>query len=104
MLSRTLHTIISPFFSEFVLEVESVYKIYGPARSTSTRWGTWTKLDEMFERIDVERGFRLVIRAEKAGESTNFIEQAKDRFPLMDARDRLVFEIGRFSEDRFNMS
>ena len=52
----------------------------------------------MFERIDIERGFRLVIRAEKVEEGGNFIVQARDRFPLMTTRGRLVFEIGPFPE------
>lgn len=96
--SQTLHTVTSPFFSEFVLEVEYICKPREPVSLAWLRWGTWTKLDEMFERIDIERGFRLIIRAENVEEGDNFIAQARDRFPLMDARERLVFEIGAFPE------
>ena len=53
----------------------------------------------MFERIDIERGFRVVIRAERLDKDLNFVAQAKNRLPLMDARERLVFEIGPFPED-----
>ena len=52
----------------------------------------------MFEEIDVKRGFTVVIRAEKVDDNSNFIAQAKDRLALMDARGRLVFEIGPFPE------
>ena len=52
----------------------------------------------MFERIDVERGFRVVIRAEKVDKDLNFIAQARDRLPLINARERLFFEIGPFPE------
>ena len=97
-LSQTFSTITSPFFSEFVLEVERVPRTLGPAHSAWMRWDTWTKLDEMFERIDIERGFRVVIRAEEVDEGSNFIVQAEGRLPLMAARKGIVFEIGRFPE------
>ncbi|KAF9650475.1 hypothetical protein BDM02DRAFT_1379420 [Thelephora ganbajun] len=98
VLSQTLHTITSPFFSEFVLEVEWVFRTLGPANSAWKWWGTWAELDEMFERIDNERGFKVVIRAENMHEHSNFMRQAEDRLPLMAARERLVFEIGPFPE------
>lgn len=78
--------------------MEYIRKAHEPASLAWVWWGTWTKLDEMFERIDIERGFRLVIRAEKVEEGGNFIAQARDRFPLMTTRGRLVFEIGPFPE------
>lgn len=98
VLSRTLYTITSPFFSEFILEVECISWNIEPAYSARISWGTWTELDKMFEEIDVKRGFTVVIRAEKVDDNSNFIAQAKDRLALMDARGRLVFEIGPFPE------
>jgi len=52
----------------------------------------------MFERIDIERGFRVVIRAENVDKELNFIAQAKNRLPLMAEREGIVFEIGPFPE------
>ena len=98
VLSQTLRTAASPFFSEFVLEVEYILGTLEQASSAWKWWGTWTEIDEMFERMDVERGFRMVIRAEKVDNDLNFIAQAKNRLPLMDARGSLVFEIGPFPE------
>lgn len=98
VLSQTLHTITSPFFSELVLEVESVFNILEPASSAWKWWGTWTELDEMFERIDIERGFRVIIRAESVDVDSNFVAQVRDRLPLVDAREKLAFEIGPFPE------
>ena len=98
VLSRTLHTITSPFFSEFILEVERVPISLGPARSAWEWWGTWTELDKMFEGLDIERGFRVIIRAENVDKESNFIAQAKDRLPLMTARKGIVCEIGPFPE------
>lgn len=98
VLYQTLHTITSPFFSEFVLEVECIIGTLGPASRAWTWWGWWTELDKMFEKLDAERGFRVVIRAEKVDGDLNFIAQAMDRLPLINARGRLVFEIGPFPE------
>ena len=98
-LSRTLSTITSPLFSEFVLEVERVPRTLEPARSAWMWWlETWTELDKMFERIDIERGFRVVIRAEKVDKESSFAAQAENRLPLMAARKGIVFEIGQFPE------
>lgn len=58
----------------------------------------WTKLDQMFERIDIERGFGVVIRTEEVDENLNFITRVRDLFPLLDARGRLIFEIGPFPD------
>ena len=88
-LSQTLATITSPFFSEFILEMEKVPATLGPG---------WTEPDEMFERMDIERGFRVIIRAEEVDRDSNFIVQAEDLFPLMAARKRIVFEVGPFPE------
>lgn len=96
VLSQTLHTITSPFFSEFVLEVDCVTGSLGPANNAWSWWGTWTRLDEMFERLEVERGFRVIIRAEKVDKNLNFMGQARNRLPLMDARNGLIFEVGPF--------
>ena len=97
-LSRTLSTITSPFFSEFILEVEWIPGSLRSVRDAQYWWGMWTEPDEMFERIDIERGFRVVIRAEDVGKESVFIAQAKDRLPLMTARNGINFEIGRFPE------
>jgi hypothetical protein len=78
--------------------VESVSRTLKPARSAWQWWGTWTELDEMFERMDIERGFRVVIRAESVDEEWHFIAQAEDRFPLMSVRKGIVFEIGPFPD------
>jgi len=96
VLFQALSTITSPLFTEFVLEVERVPIILGPAA-----WclcGRWTELDEIFERIDIERGFRVVIRAEKVDGGSYITAHAKDRFPLMAARKGPVFEIGPFPQ------
>jgi hypothetical protein len=98
VLFQTLRTITSPFFSEFVLEVEFIPGILEGADNAWKWWGTWTGLDKLFEMMDVERGFKMVIRAEKLDKKLNFIAQARNRLPLMDARERLVFEIGPFPE------
>ena len=97
-LSRTLSTITSPFFSEFVLEVERVPGTLEPAQNAWMWWETWTELDEMFERLDIERGFRVVIRAREVDKESNFTAQAENRLPLMAARKGIVFEIGQFPE------
>ena len=52
----------------------------------------------MFERLDIERGFRVVIRVESLGRESNFFLQAEDRLPLMAARKGVVFEIRPFPE------
>lgn len=99
VLSQTLHAITSPFFSEFVLEVGRVFETREPVSCAWKWWGTWTELDKMFERLDVERGFRVVIRAGSFRKMPpGFFLQAKDRLPLMTAREGIVFEIRRFPE------
>jgi hypothetical protein len=98
VLSDTLHTITSPSFSELVLEVEFIQGNIGPANNAWTWWGTWTVLDQMFERMEIERGFRVVIRAQKVDKDMSFFEQARNRLPRMDARNGLVFETGPFPE------
>jgi len=97
-LFKTLSTITSPFFSEFFLEVERVPTQPAPTYDAWTWWGTWTELDEMFERIDMERGFRVVIRVEEVDGGSNFAVQAEDWLPLMAARKKIVFEVGPFPE------
>ena len=94
-LSRTLSTITSPFFSEFILEVEA---FFGTHEKAQYWWGTWTELDEMFERIDIERGFRVVIRTESVDKGLNLTAQAEDRLPLMATRKGIVSEAGPFPE------
>ena len=97
VLSQTLHTITSPFFSEFVLEVgRDPPKVLQPNNRTWT-WGAWTELDKMFERLDIERGFRVVIRVENLDEEQNFF-LAEERLPLMAVRKGIVFEIRPFPE------
>ena len=97
VLSQTLHTITSPFFSEFVLEVGRDLEVFEPNSRTWT-WGTWTELDKMFERLDIERGFRVVIRVENLDRESDFFLQTEDRLPLMAARKAIVFEIRPFLE------
>lgn len=92
-LSQTLHTVISPFFSEFVLELESIWW-----NLHTWWWGPWTELDKMFEAIDKERGFRVIVRAEKVGDQEVLVALARERLPSMNARDRLEIEIGPFPE------
>ena len=53
----------------------------------------------MFERLDIERGFRVVIRVENVDREPNFFSQAEDRLPLMAARKGIVLEIGPFPEN-----
>jgi len=98
VLPRILSTITSPSFSEFILEIESVPTTLGGACTAWCMWGRWTEFDEMFERMNIERGFRVVIRAEEVDGESNFILQFEDRFPLMAARKGIVFEIGPFPE------
>lgn len=98
VLSQTLSTITSPFFSEFILEVKYVPSTLEPAHGAWRWWGTWTELDEMFARMDTERGVRVVIRAEEVDRGSNFIAQAESRLPLMAARKGIVFEIGPFPD------
>jgi hypothetical protein len=98
VLPQTLSTITSSFFSEFVLEVERVSGTLEPAQVAWRWWGTWTELDKMFERIDIERGFRVVIRAKIMDGESNFTAQAENRLPLMAARKGIVFEIGPFPD------
>ena len=97
-LSQTLHTITSPFFSEFVLEVGRVFATRESTHGAWRWWGTWTELDKMFERLVMERGFRVVIRAESTDREPNFFSQAESRLPLMAAREGIAFEIGPFPE------
>ena len=98
VLSQTLQTITSPCFSEFVLEVGRVFETREPAHCAWKWWGTWTELDRMFERLEVERRFRVVIRVESLDREPGFFLQAKDRLPLMAAREGIVFEVGPFPE------
>ena len=98
VLFQTLSTISSPFFSEFILEVEKVPKNLEPGNDAWGWWGRWAELDEMFERIDMERGFRVVFRAEEVDRELNFTAQAEGQLPLMAARKRVIFEIGPFPE------
>lgn len=102
VLSQTLHTITSPSFSEFVLEVGWIPWNVEPAANAQIWWGTWTELDKMFEGMDVERGFKVIIRTERVDNRSNFIAQARDRLPLMDARNGLIFEIGQLREERLS--
>lgn len=98
VLSQALHTITSPFFSEFVLEVAHVF---GAAEAIKGGWGrqeTWAQLDDMFAMIDTERGFRVVVRAEGVNMDSNFFAQARIRLPSMNAKGRLVLEICKFVE------
>ena len=90
VLYETLSTITSPFFTEFVLEVERVPTLLGPARDAWRWWGRWTELDEMFERMDIERGFKFVIWVEEMDRELNLISQAENRLPLMVARKGIV--------------
>jgi hypothetical protein len=98
VLSQTLSTITSPFFSEFILEAEGTIMSYQANESAWTWWGTWTEVDKMFERIDIERGFRVVIRAVGVNKESSFVAQAESRLPLMAARKGIVLEIGPFPE------
>jgi len=98
VLFQTLSTITSPFFSEFVLEVEKVPTNLEPGNDAWGWWGRWIELDEMFERIDMERGFRVVFRAEEVDRESNFTAQAEGQLPLIVARKGVVFEIGPFPE------
>ena len=98
LLLQTLSTITSPSFSEFVLEVESVPTNLEPGNDAWTWWGRWIELDEMFERMDMEREFRVVFRAKEVDGESNFTAQAEGQLPLMAARKRVVFEIGPFPE------
>ena len=98
VLSRTVSTITSSFFSEFILEVERVPKTLESPRGAWKWWERWAELDEMFERIDIERGFRVVIRAEEVDRESNFTAETGNWLPLMAARKGVVFEIGQFPE------
>lgn len=95
-LPKTLHTITSPFFSEFVLELESVGH---PLRAWW--WKTCVEVDEIFQRMDEERGFKVIVRAKRVnvGERKPFTALVRQRFPLMNVRERLFIEIGPFPEE-----
>ena len=93
-LPDTLRTITSPFFSEFVLELESVWN---PLRAWW--WKTCTEVDEIFRRLDEERGFKVIVRAREVEVKRPFTALVRQRFPLMNARGRLFIEIGPFSEE-----
>ena len=98
VLSQTLSTITSPFFSEFVMEVATVIGTGEMSHNAWRWWETWSELDKVFERIDIERGFRVVVRAKDMGREPNFTAQVENRLPLMAARKGIVFEIGPFPE------
>ena len=68
----------------------------GPAYGA--RWGRWTGLDEMFERIDIERGFRVIIRAEEIDTGSSFAGRVENELPLMAARKGIFSEIGPFPD------
>ena len=97
-LFKTLHTIASPFFSEFVLEVGWVFETRERNNRALMWGGPWTELDKMFERLDIERGFKVVIRVEKLDRERKFFLQAEDWLPLMAARKGIIFEISPFPE------
>jgi len=78
--------------------VERVPTLLGPSHDAWRWWGRWIELDEMFERIDIERGFKFVIRAEEMDRGLNLISQAENRLPLMAARKGIVSKTGPFSD------
>ena len=78
--------------------MERVPALLEPARYAWRWWGTWTKLDKMFERIDVERGFKFIITVEEMDRESNLISQAENRFPLMAARKGIVSKIEPFPD------
>ena len=55
-------------------------------------------VDKIFERIDIERGFRVVVRVKGLDMGSNFAVQVENLLPLMAAKG-IVFEIGRFPEE-----
>jgi len=67
-----------------------------PADLAWRSWGRWTKLDEMFERIDIERGFKFVVWVEEMDRESNLISQAENRLPRMAARKGIVSKTGPF--------
>ena len=58
----------------------------------------WTVVDKIFERIDIERGFRVVVRVRGLDMGSNFAVQVENLLPLMAAKG-IVFEIGQFPEE-----
>ena len=78
--------------------MERVPTALGPACTAWSLWGRWTEFDKPFEKIDIERWFRVAIRAEEVDRESNFTVQAEDRLPLMMARNEIVFWIGPFSK------
>ena len=81
LLSQTPDTITSPFFSEFVLQAGRVFETRGPAHGAWRRWGIWTELDRTSEKLDIEMGFRVVIRVENLDRELDFFSRAGDRSP-----------------------
>jgi len=52
----------------------------------------------MFERTDIERGFRVVIRAKEMDTGSISAAQVEIRLPLMAARKGIFSEIGPFPD------
>ena len=69
---------ITPPFSEFILDVGRVLKTHGPAHGTWGRWGVWTELDKTSERPDTETGFGVVIEVENLNMELNVSETPRD--------------------------
>jgi hypothetical protein len=61
-----------------------------PSRSL---WGCWDEIDELFEGfLNSRPDFKLVIRTGRLYNRDEFQAQAKERFPLMARRGRILFE------------
>ena len=92
-LRRSLSTITSLTFSEFVLDLGSPLSESIQSHLDVNRWGNWDEVDRLLNGFLVRSpDFRLVIRAGGQYNRDEFRTQAKERFPLIAGRDRIRFE------------
>ena len=99
LLPRSMSTITSTVFHEFVLElgrIPSPPDLRGPY---SLYWGEWARIDRFLEKRFASReGFRLVIRTDELSEREAFETHAKVTFPFLARRGCVHFETSHSAE------
>lgn len=91
LLPRSISTVTSPVFCEFVLELSALPSHFdGPS---SAYWGGWDRIDRFLEgRFANREGFRLIIRTGDLGDRETFERHVKETFSFLKTRGRIDFE------------
>ncbi|KAF9781719.1 hypothetical protein BJ322DRAFT_240621 [Thelephora terrestris] len=91
LLPRSMSTISSSMFHEFVLEISRIPADF--CGSYSLYWGEWERIDRFLEtRFASRQNFRLVIRTSELCDQETFEKYAKETFPFMAGRGCIRFE------------